>query len=69
MRDLNHEPLRKVEQEWLDRIFVRDRVSRDWIGLAAVCATAEETGVHVENCEAVPCTCLDSVERKRRLLH
>lgn len=35
---LNHEPLRKVEQEWLDRIFIRERCSAAWIGLAAVMA-------------------------------
>ena len=64
--DLNHEPLRKVEQEWLDRIFVRERCSRDWIGLAAVMATAEELGIHVEDHLQIPCKCLDSVNRKRK---
>ena len=63
---LNHEPLRKVEQEWLDRIFVRERCSEVWIGLASVMATAEEQGIHVENHLQVPCRCLDSVERKRK---
>ncbi len=61
---LNHEPLRKVEQEWLDRIFVRERCSEVWIGLASVMATAEEQGIHVENHLQVPCRCLDSVNRK-----
>ncbi len=63
---LNHEPLRKVEQEWLDRIFVRERCSEVWIGLASVMATAQEQGIHVENHLQVPCRCLDSVERKRK---
>jgi len=58
--------LRPVEQEWLDRIFVRERVSKAWVGLASVMATAEEQGVHVKNCEAVPCKCRDSVNRKLR---
>jgi hypothetical protein len=45
---LNHEPLRKIEQEWLDRIFIRERMSKGWIGLASVVATTEETGTHTE---------------------
>jgi hypothetical protein len=60
---LNHEPLRKVEQEWLDRIFVRARCSAAWIGLAAGWASAEETGIHVKTHLQVPCRCRDSVNR------
>jgi hypothetical protein len=63
---LNHEPLRKVEQEWLDRIFIRERVSKAWVGLASVVADAEEQGIHVEEHLQAPCKCLDSLERKRR---
>jgi hypothetical protein len=63
---LNHEPLRKVEREWLARIFVRERCSRAWIGLAAVMATAEEQGIHVEDHLQIPCRCLDSVNRRVR---
>ncbi len=33
-RSMNHEPLRKIEKEWLDRVFVRERISKGWLGLA-----------------------------------
>lgn len=62
--DMNHSPLRKIEREWLDRIFIRDRISKDWLGLASVIATTEEMGCHVENNLRVPCKCPDSVNRK-----
>jgi len=60
IKDLNHDPLRRIEQEWLDSIFVRERMSKGWIGYASVSATAEQTGVHVERFEQVPCRCPDS---------
>jgi hypothetical protein len=41
---MNHEPPRKIEQEWLDRIFSRERMSKAWIGLASVLADAGEQG-------------------------
>jgi hypothetical protein len=62
----NHEPLRKVEKEWLDQIFIRERMSKGWIGLASVVASAEEQGIHIKDHLQAPCKCIDSVERKRR---
>lgn len=57
---MSHGPLRKIEQEWLDRIFIgHERISKGWLCLAAVMATAEETGAHVENHLQVPCNCPD----------
>lgn len=62
---MSHQPLRQVEQEWLDRIFVgRERISKGWLCLAAVMANDEEAGFHVENHLQVPCNCPDSVSRK-----
>ena len=57
---MNHSPLREIEQQWLDRIFIgRERISQSWLCLAAVMATSEETGAHVENHLQVPCNCRD----------
>lgn len=57
---MSHSPLRKIEQEWLDRIFVgRERISKGWLCLATVMATVEESGAHVENHLQVPCNCPD----------
>jgi len=57
---MNHSPLREIEQKWLDRIFVgRERISKGWLCLAAVIATSEETGTHVEDHLQVPCNCPD----------
>jgi hypothetical protein len=57
---MNHSPLRKIEREWLDRIFVgRERISKSWLDLAGTAGNMEDMGGHVED------GCPDSVNRKR----
>lgn len=58
---LNHDPLHKVEQEWLNRIFIgRERISRGWLCLAAIVADSDQTGIHVQDHLQVPCRCDDA---------
>lgn len=68
--DMNHDPLRKVEQEWLDRIFIgRERISKGWLCLAAVMADSEQTGIHVENHLQVPCRCSDAWSGNKKIVN
>jgi hypothetical protein len=64
MSSLNHEPLRAVEQEWLDRAFIRERMSKAVIALAAMLANDEEQGIHIEAYLQGPCRCEDRWKAK-----
>lgn len=58
---LNHEPLRRIEQEWLDSVFIHERMSKAWVLCAAGLATSEQQGIHIRNHVRGPCACPDSV--------
>ena len=62
-RFMNDEPLRPIEQEWLDRNFIRERMSKSALGIASlVTGSIEETGLHVEGCIVpAPCRAIDKV--------
>jgi hypothetical protein len=44
---MNHSPLREVEKEWLDRIFLNERISGELIDLALTVAGPVEMGGHL----------------------